>query len=956
MIPNTSKLRDAIVLSLALTTPILVIPTNAQAQETSPSGQAATDLDAVTVTGTRIQSQTVTASSPVAEIDREEFKVTGTTRVEDLVNQMPQLTPYFDSFANNGATGYPTASLRGLGNDRTLTLINGQRAQAGGTSGGVDLSQVPAGLIKRVDILTGGASAVYGADAVAGVVNFVIDDAFEGFQVNLGYSGFQHDNDNGYIQGLMDKRGFRYPTGNSGLDGKSRNIDLIWGSSLAEGLGHASAWLTWRRNDALFQGERDYSSCALNASGKACGGSGTAGRPNFYVFDAADTLAQYGFGAHLNPNGSWAPGTDDVYNYAPINYYQRPEDRLNFGASLKLEVNEHFRPFVDLMFTHRTTSTQIAESGTFFAQDLSLRCSDPLLGTMCADLGLDASEPLTINVGKRNVEGGPRFWDAKDDAYRVVTGAEGAINGNWSYNVSGVFGRTDRTAVGVNDFLSDRVEEALLGCPAGSFRGCVPYNVWSPGGVTRAAADTLAGVSTEVTETSLTGVNGYVSGDLGVGLPWAGGDTISLVSGAEWRREELRYRADSNSEAGNFAGSGSTSPPISGQIEVKELFAEAALPVLKEVGIVDRLNLDLGYRYSDYDRSGSASTYKLGFGGDFLEHYKVRGGYNRAIRAPGIVELFSPLSLGLFSGTDGCAGTSPVFSLVECQRTGVTTAQYGKIPDSPAGQYNNYTGGDPTLTPEEADTYTLGFVASPLKGLDIALDYFDIRIDNRIDSVGAQNILNGCATSGTPFLCDRIHRNPASGDLWLGSTGYIDNQRANIGHQQVRGLDLNASYRWEMFGGRAMASIVGTRELESTVKPLPGVDAFDYDCTGLISIACQNPKWRHIANFRYSRDAWSVNLRWRYYGSLDYRDELTGKDLTTDQLLVYRGNGIDAYSWFDLSGTFQLGSMAEWTVGINNLFDKAPPMVGNTLAENANAPRGYDQAGRYLFTSVNLKF
>jgi len=954
MIPNRSRLRDAIVLSLALTATPFAAPVIAAAQETPPDASAK-DLDVVTVTGTRIQSQTVTASSPVAEIDKEEFKVTGTTRVEDLVNQMPQLTPYFDSFANNGATGYPTASLRSLGNNRTLTLINGQRAQAGGIDGGVDLSQVPSGLIKRVDILTGGASAVYGADAVAGVVNFVLDDEFEGFQVNLGYSAYQHDNDSAYLQGLMDKRGFRYPTGNSGLDGKSRNIDLIWGSALADGMGHASAWLTWRRNDPLFQGERDYSSCALNAAGTACGGSGTAARPNFYIFDAADTLSGSGYGAHLNPNGSWARGTDDVYNYAPINYYQRPEDRLNAGASLKLEVNEHFRPFVDLMFTHRTSSTQIAESGTFFSQDLSMSCSNPLLGTMCSDLGLDASEPLTINVGKRNVEGGPRYWDTKTSSYRVVAGAEGALAGTWTYNVSGVFGRTDRTAVGINDFLSDRVEEALLGCPTGSFPGCSLYNVWKPNGVTKSAADLLAGVSTDVTQTSLTGVSGYVSGDLGVGLPWAGGDTVSLVSGAEWRREELTFRSDSNSEAGNFAGSGGTSPPISGQTEVKELFAEAAVPVLRDAGIIDRFNLDLGYRYSDYDRSGSASTYKIGFGGDFLEHYKIRGGYNRAIRAPVIVELFSPQSLGLFGGEDGCAGTSPNMSLAQCQRTGVTAAQYGKIPDSPAGQYNQYSGGDPELTPEKADTYTLGFVASPIHGLDVALDYFDIRIDNRIDAVGAQNILDGCANSGESLLCDRIHRNPASGDLWLGSTGYIENQRANIGSQQVRGIDLNASYRWEMLGGRALVSLMGTRELAFEVKPLPGVDSFNYDCTGLISTACQNPKWRHIANFRYSRDAWSVNLRWRYYGSLDYRDELTGQPATTDKL-VARNGGIDAYNWFDLSGTYRFGAMTEWTLGVNNVFDRAPPMVGGTLSNNANAPKGYDQAGRYFFTSVNLKF
>lgn len=955
-----SKLRDAIVIALIAGVGGFSASALAQEATTNTGTEAkqekkATDLDAIVVTGTRIQSQTITASSPVAEINQEEFKVTGATRVDDLVNQMPQLSPYFDSFNNNGATGYPTASLRNLGDNRTLVLINGQRVQPG-TAFAVDISQVPAGLVKRVDILTGGASAVYGADAVAGVVNFILDDQFEGFQVNAGWSAYQHDNNNSYVQSKMDARGFTYPTGNSGFDGKSRNIDLIWGSSFADGAGHATAWLTWRKNDPLFQGQRDYSSCALNAGGTACGGSGTAPDPNFLIKDASGAY-QYDY-AHLLSNGRWAAGPSSFYNYAPINYYQRPENRVNFGASLKYEINEHVRPFLDVMFTNRSNSTQIAESGTFFDQTLNLDCNDPLVGTMCSDLGLTG--PLTVLVGKRNVEGGPRYFDTKDNSYRAVFGVEGSINDVWSYNVAGILGRTDSSTTGINDLLSDRVQAALLGCPPGSFAGCIPYNVWVPNGVTKAAADALAGTSMTNTTTKLTSINGYVSGNLGIGLPSAGGEPVSLVAGAEWRKEQYSFIADSNTQAGNFTGSGGPSLPLSGSTEVKELYLESAVPLLKDYGVINNLNLDLGYRYSDYKLSGSTNTYKLGFGMQMMDNYRIRGGYNRAIRAPNISELFSLQQIALWDGSDPCAGPTPEFTAAQCAYTGVTPAQYGNITDSPAGQYNQFVGGNQNLKPEQADTYTFGFAATPIKDLEVAADYYDIRLKDRIGTIGASTILRLCGQTGSAALCSLVHRRPGSGDLWIGSdpstSGYVTNLTQNFGKLRVRGIDLNARYSWDMFGGRATASLVGTRSLQYKVEPLPGVnDAAAYDCNGLINESCQNPKWRHIANMRYSRDWWSVNLRWRYYGSMDYR-KTDGTPGTKDQLVVARGNRLPSYNWFDLSGTFQVGQLVELTVGVNNIADKEPPITGNTLVSNANSPGGYDQAGRFFFTSMTLRF
>ena len=355
---KTTKLRDAIV--CALVVGATGFAGSAMAQQTPPADapQEATTLDAIVVTGSRIQSQTLTASSPVTEIQQEEFQYTGATRTEDLVNQYPQMSPNFDSFQNNGALGYPTVNLRGLGAARTLTLVNGLRL-APGAGESADISIVPSFMVKRVDILTGGASAVYGSDAIGGVVNFILDTEFEGVKFSTGLSGYQHKNDDSYIQGKLDARNFDYPTG-SGIDGKSSNFDAAIGSSFADGRGHAMAWLTYRKNDALFQGERDYSSCALNAAGTACGGSDTNAAGNFYFYQpGSDPENKLGFGStivtsqgSLNPDGSYKAAYGAPYNYAPINYYQRPDERytpcrshpaaLSSRISTDLSATTHF--------------------------------------------------------------------------------------------------------------------------------------------------------------------------------------------------------------------------------------------------------------------------------------------------------------------------------------------------------------------------------------------------------------------------------------------------------------------------------------------------------------------------------------------------------------------------------------------------------------------------------------
>jgi len=970
---KTSKLRDAIAFALVagMAVPGFAFAQDQTETETETETQEqATTLDKITVTGTRIQSQTVTSSAPIAEIDREEVQYSGATRMDDLVNQYPQMAPYFDSFNNNGALGYPAVNLRGLGSTRTLTLVNGHRLPPGDFEIR-DISIIPASLVRRVDILTGGASAVYGSDAMAGVVNFILDTDFEGFSANFGYSAYQHDNRNEYLRPLMDARGFDYPDGNSGFDGISRNIDFAVGSRFADGAGHAMAWFTWRENDPLLQGERDYSSCALNAAGTVCGGSSTAPRPNFFVIAPRATTGNFVGFAHLDQaDGSWNAGVGELYNYAPINYYQRPDERRTFGSSVKYEINEHFRPYMEIMAVNRSNRTQIAETGTFFVNQLVFQCTDPLIGTMCSDLGLNPAGDVVVYVGKRNVEGGPRISATETNAYRVVTGVEGDLDnvGNWAYNVSFLYGHNASSEQNINDFLVDRVGDALLGCPEGSFSGCIPYNVWVPGGVTREAALGLQGVGMRDFEASISVANAYVTGDTPWVLPWSNGEAIALVAGGEWRKDEYRRVTDSNMQAGNFTGLGGPRLGVAGQVTVSEVFMEAIVPLIRDAGMLRSLDLDLGYRLSDYSNSGKVDTWKAGFNTDF-GMFRVRGGYNRAIRGPTTENLFADQQIALWGGDDPCAGATPEFTLAQCQNTGVTPGQYGTIQPSPAAQYNQFIGGNPDLTPEKGDTYTLGIVAQPFTGFTASVDYYDIKLEDRIGTIGASTILRFCGLTGDPFLCSKVRRNPNTGDLWLGSdpnsSGLVENLIANIGELRFRGIDIGASYRWDMLGGRFVTSFQGTRVLEETIAPLAGInDDATYDCVGTVNVSCQSPEWRHIANVRFSRDWYAVNLRWRYTGAMDYVDQFSGEPLTTDRLIcdssvnsACMGNGeLGAESYIDLSGSAFIGDFTELTVGVNNIADKEPPMVGSTLAANANAPGGYDQAGRYVFANLSFKF
>lgn len=928
--------------------------------------------DVIVVTGSRIGRPEVESTSPLVMTSDEEVTLSGFTRIEEVLNNLPQVEAAQTAFLSNGATGTATLDLRGLGSSRTLVLVNGRRLQPGSTftAGSADINQIPGALVQRVDVVTGGASSTYGADAVAGVVNFIMDTDFEGVQLDISGSGYLHQNRNDFISPLLRARGFRDPK-DVNFDGTQWSADLALGGGFDGGRGHAVAYATYRKINELTQGSRDYSACALNAAGTACGGSGTSAIPNFYFYRPT-TFARFTGPRGLQPNGTF--GASHIYNFAPINHFQRPDQRYTLGAFANYEINESFNPYVEAMYMNDRTVAQIAESGTFFAEGYEIPCNSPLLtpaqsreicvGLLGLDLTANPNATFGTYIGKRNVEGGPRQSRIQHDAFRVVAGLKGAITNNWSYDIYTQYGSSHLTNAYLNDFFGPRVLEALtvsrdangnLVCASGR-AGCVPYNVFQPGGVTPEAAAGLSatGILEGITQEYVT--SGFVTGELGRFSPWAA-SAAQLVVGAEYRKEVYDQLSDQVFEEGSLLGQGGPTPSVAGEFDVRELFTEANIPLIEDSFVQDA-SLSLGYRFSDYSTAGTTHTYKAAANVTVVPQLRLRGAYNRAVRAPNVVELFTPQTLGLFAGSDPCAGANPEFTAAQCANTGVTAAQYGTIAENPAAQYNAQFGGNINLEPEEADTITAGVIVQPMRNLVLSADYYQIKLAGAVSSIDPQLALTRCGETGDATFCSLINRGPG-GTLFLGQAGYVIATSQNLGGMDFRGVDLGADFSHDLGAGRVGLDLNGSYLLKKEFEPLPGDESAMYDCRGLSGPSCfPAPKWRHNLRLSYEfPETWLVSARWRHIGKVTH-ELLGGQPGIGEGAVAELNREIDGQDYFDL--VFQAGITDNFTLtfGANNILDKDPPLIGTGGGgSNANTWAGfYDTLGRYVFSTASIKF
>jgi iron complex outermembrane receptor protein len=1036
-------------------------PVEASNPNTSANANTeAADQGTIVITGSRIPQPNLTAVSPVTVVNSQEIRLSGATRAEDLVNSLPQAFASQSGNISNGSSGTATINLRNLGSNRTLVLINGRRLVPGdptpGSGSAADINAVPATLIERVDVLTGGASSVYGADAVAGVVNFIMNTNFEGIRLDGQYSIYQHNNNETVLLPGLNARGFGYPHG-SVADGGTIDLSGQIGASFDDGRGHVVAYGTYRKLNAVTQNKRDYSACVAQATPTTavpiCGGSLTNSAATVILFDnGTSTVFQVGPNRTLSHNLQ-------RFNFAPTNYYQRPDERYTLGFFANYEISPALRPYMEGMYMDDRTVAQIAPSGDF-GNTFAVNCDNPLLsaqqrsivcdtenllttpdlmgvfpGTVTAPDATDCSPPPAgrgpvacrtpftffdprtgqpYNKGfaqilRRNIEGGGRRDDREHSEFRIVAGMRGDIDKAWSYDAYYLYGRTGYSETYTNDFSVTRLRNALdvvtnpaTGQPVcrsvltGADPSCVPYDVWGTGTVTQAAVNYLStpgfqrGVNGEsVASASITGK----LGEYGVQFPWAESG-VGIALGVEYRKESLELKTDaafSLLPSSDLAGQGAPTLSTSGAFDVREVFGEIRIPII-EHGIFDNLSLEAGYRHSKYEVKGtnnsfSTDTYK--FGGEFapIRDIRFRGSYNRAVRAPNIQELFSPVHVQLDGNSDPCAGAStnaanptagtigaggPTFA--QCAATGVSAAQFGKIAGNPAGQYNGELGGSLALTPEVAKTYTVGVVLQPrfIPRLAITVDWFNIDIKNAIQQIGADTILATCITTQNPTFCGLIHRD-ASGSLWRSSAGFVSDHPRNIGGFKTRGIDVGASYAMNIGRWGGLSFNMNGTWLDQLITNT-GIST-PYNCAGYYGLICSgggtlsapNPKWRHKARLTWNApDGIGLSVQWRYIGSVkvDRQNPNPGLNGTFSPFNAK----IPTLNYFDLALTAKVGDHYQFRLGINNLLDRPPPIIGsNGSTSNINAcpgvycngntfPGTYDALGRYIFAGVTLDF
>jgi outer membrane receptor protein involved in Fe transport len=1040
---------------------------DSNAVRSDAQGNNADDVEEIVVTGSRIPQPNLTSISPVTVVGQQDVQLRGVTRVEDLVNQLPSVFAAQSSSVSNGATGTAQVNLRGIGADRNLVLVNGRRLPFGSpNSTPADVNQVPSSLVERVEVLSGGAASIYGSDAISGVVNFIMQRDFEGVRLNAQYSGYQHNNDydtNGNLREVIAGRSatnpaqFRLPEDNV-YDGFSTEVSMLMGVSTEDGRGNITAYASYRDSDEILQRDRDYSACSIgvaSATGFTCGGSSTASPGRIQSITSVSRLRVNADGTPFDTdptvpgvqtgtvglglgnanlvaatNDSFRPfaGATDQYNFGPLNFYQRPDERYSFGAFGRYEFNDMVEAYAELMFTDYQTNAQIAPGGAFFGGSgpqfggtasggYLVGCDNPFFtGTQAAQLGCGTPIPqgivnigtaaapnfvrvdpasqaaldtngdnlvdrVEVLVGRRNTEGGGRQDNLGLTSYRIVTGLRGDLAEGLTYDIYGQFSEVTLSRSSINDFYANRIAPALDATrdaqgnpicrdPNAVTSGCVPYNAFDlAGSPSQASLSYLQGVAVQTGFTRQQVVSGAVTydlGNLGVQSPLAE-NSIKTAFGAEYRRDELQSISDVTFETGGLSGQGGPTPSTRGSTEVYDLFAELQAPLIENQPGVDLLSFNASYRFSDYDSGVNANTY--GFGGDYapIEGLRFRASYARAVRAPNVIDLFTPQGLNLFDLDSDPCGPSRLATAALCASVGggLGSSAYGDdIIDSPAGQYNFLQGGNPSLEPEVGDTYTVGVVFAPnfIDGLNVTLDYFNIDITQLITNVDPSIIVDSCygvrGQTRDPSLCSFVQRS-GLGTLWTNG-GQVNALNTNIGGIKTSGYDLAANYTFDLtdFGlpdyGGFSVSYIATFLNELVTDP--GV-ASPYDCAGFYGGACSsgtnggvpNPEYRHNA-----RVAWQtpINLdltaTWRYFGEV--------------ALFGNTANRVDAVlerqQYFDLAAAYRYNDLASFRFGVNNVFDDDPPLSASVgTSGNGNTyPQSYDAFGRYFFAGVTLDF
>jgi len=1034
-----TRIRQAqIAATLAIFASLFITHANAQQAPPAPLAPAPSLLQEVVVTGSRIPvAGNVTATSPTTIVSSQDVRLQGYTDITDVMNQLPQnIIGANADFGNTSSPltstgGFSTVDLRGLGPQRTLVLVNGRRLGVGDPSTAnqnvaPDIDQIPVPLIERVDVVTGGASATYGSDAIAGVVNFVLKKNFEGVQIDGQYGFNQHDQHNTYIQGLLGtddpETGFSaQPTVPAGSirDGYKHDLSILLGRNFDDGNGNFTGWFVFHQQQPVSAAARDFSDCQLISNGLVASPTFTGieclGSSNSNRFTPAGVAPGAGVeytvvGNQFLPWPQAGSNPPAIFDFNNFEYLQREDKRLQAGFMAHEKLNDHVQPYMEFFWMDDRSTAVVAPSGLFIGGDPFtadnnelINCSNPLLSAqqqslLCtpAQIAADAANPgsrgnsADVSIGRRNLEGGGRTSFYEHNNVRAVLGTKGDINSDWTYDLYASYyyvttfqGNTDYLDYSkINDALQVTTDPAT-GAPVCISGGqCVPWDIFSTGGVTQKAINYLSTPGTAYGNNTEQIAHIDVTGELGqYGLktPWAN-DGAAVNVGFEHRMDSVTFSPDGAETSGDLAGFSGALVNINESYRINEGFAELRLPIAHgEAGAYD-LTTDVGYRYSNYNTTGSTNTYKFEVQYAPIRDARLRFSFDRAIRAPNLIELFVAPSFGQEAvvGTDPCAGT-PTATLEQCERTGVTPAQYAvnpvtgvnSITQCVSGQCGQVIQGNTQLKPEIANTWSLGVSLTPqaLPEFSATVDYYHIQLKDQIGNYPFTAILKGCLIQDNPIYCSQIVRTPAGAltGATVAGGGYFLQTDFNLGVSLISGFDTSMSYRHTLPGGwgSLTATFNGAYLWHDTTTPYPGSPTFD--CAGLFGSTCQNgsvnPHWRHVM-----RVSWKtpfdvlVSAQWRFIGPTTFDNNSNNPVLQFAEEGAYDAYNarIPGYSYLDLTAEWYVTRQLELRAGVDNVLDKDPPIIPSLdISGNAgpgNSFGAYDYLGRQVFIAFTAKF
>ncbi|WP_027079896.1 TonB-dependent receptor [Luteimonas mephitis] len=874
--------------------------TNAFAQSSDEAAPAnATTLDAVTVTGSHIRGAAISGVGPVSVIDEEMIERSGATSVETLLQRLPASAGFAGNqtnayWADNGY-GTTQVNLRGLGISRTLVLLNGRRIVNGGTgaNSSVDLNIIPVALISRIEVLKDGASAIYGADAVAGVVNIITKKKFDGAEASVRYGQtFQQDGEDGAV-------------------------DVAWGVS--NDRGSLMTAINYSQGGTVNMADR--AACGLGeVDGKLqCVGSSSTIGGRALLPDGS----RINFNQELGGDGDfyepYSPEKHNQNSYSMLNAVN-PIKRLSFSAFGNFSLTENVTAFTELMYTNRQ-SDQLATPGTLgIYRPINIAANQPTNPT-----GQD------LLLERRSLkEAGPREFYQDVDTFRVVLGLEGMFGDYWNWSAAMNWGRNTgqdgSTKVANLDRVDDTLNTAICSNAAGAAIPCADYLGY--GDVTQEVLDYILYTTRDVGGNDQKSFTANLSGQL-FELPagWVG-----VATGIEVRKERGWRDPDPLTVLG--IANTNQQDSIAGEYTAKEVFVEVAVPLLQDTFLAESLALNAAVRYSDYDLFGGDTNYKVGLDWQVVPSLKLRANYSTAFRIPNVPELFGGVSEGGLTTTDPCSGWSslPSSSVVyqNCQASGVPAgySQLGKA-------IQTTVGGNPNLEPEDAETLTVGAVWTPVfaEGLTLTLDYFNIKIDNAIQRIDGSTKLAVCYN--TPGLAHQFcspsnfTRNPLTGDI-----NYLSAQPVNAASERVSGIDLGALYQFNIGEIDATFNWDVSYLKNYDVMPFPQAEEIHY-AGNITGGRGSFTHWRSFGALTLVQGPWSGSYSIQYIGSAEDINAAKG-DI---------GDHVSSLTYHNVQAKYAVSEAMDVTFGIDNLWDKEAPFIQSYTDANTDTMT-YDLLGR----------